>query len=1226
LLVVAATGFAQQPELVLPTGHSDRIRFGEFSADGRYMISAGDDRSINVWETFTGIKIKSLSPGSGKIVELIFIPGGRGILARTDSSLRVWSFPEYRSVVSLENVKDAGVSPRGNFITLVYYNGKVEKRMVADGKPAWEKKLGAQFAPVVREDENLLAFFSTSELVLLKSNGTEFKRLPVEKGVEALFVPGDSLITVIDSSRIRQINYHNNERREIAPTGSRFFASPGRRFFINADYFDPFLTVVDLYTGIQFDFGGVHSKYDTLAVPDSNDGYRIVNGSVPISLPSMRESFNGAVVSNDGHFLSAFEKFWNLEHPDSSYELPFTPETASFRGNFSPDGKFLLIQTALSQLSLWDLDSRKFIAQYKGTATEISTADIDSSGRVVAAVEGKNCRLVSLETGKSLFVLAGHTATIGSARFSPDGKKLLTNSYDSTACLWDVDSGILLERMKGHHYELNPVYFKPSGEIYKQELRKEISDYFDLDSNEEKSIEVLIPVSNPANLCMAQGRSGKHVIVNIPQAYVTYLSNSPLQINDLRVSNISPDETLFATTEPDTDSVFVGDVNSGKWIFRGSLQTVNGHQYNYGIIQLIFSADNRWLFAVDLQNIIHILDVKNGFKKKATLAGNEVRVPFKGDYFLVVNGGRIDVLDGKTLSPVYSYISMGDDDLLVIDPQMRFDGTPGARKQLYFTCNSEVIGLEQYKEKLWVPGLAERISRHEQIYNQGIADLQICGFTPQVNPSRDSRTSYEYEIKPGKGGLGDISVFVNGIEVKKLAQRDLRKKDDYFLMKLDPAEVQSYFTSYNENVVTVKAFVADNSISSRGLSRVDTSSGKNAEAPNFYGVMVGVSDYKGEELDLKYAAKDASDLAKAISASARKLLNTDGREHVFMYELTTNRERYRLPEKLAIRQTLEEISARASPNDILMIFFAGHGVLQGKDKQFYFLTAEAAKASTSIEIEAAGISTSELTDWIRPSKLKAQKRILIFDACNSGQAINDLVKVGDPSQGYIAARNEDRGQQIKQIEQLNERAGFTILSASASDQSAYELGNYAQGLLTYALLKSIKEKPEILTQGMFLDVSRWFYAAGNFVEELIRKHAARQQPQFISNTNFVIGKVDAEVLASIKLPNEKPIFGTSIVVNMSGNRDDLRLSRMLNAELSSISSQAEGKLIYIPDHESKDTYLVNGTYSINDSTITIELVFTRGEELIATKKFEGRKDALNILMSEFRSYLDSFLK
>ena len=138
---------------------------------------------------------------------------------------------------------------------------------------------------------------------------------------------------------------------------------------------------------------------------------------------------------------------------------------------------------------------------------------------------------------------------------------------------------------------------------------------------------------------------------------------------------------------------------------------------------------------------------------------------------------------------------------------------------------------------------------------------------------------------------------------------------------------------------------------------------------------------------------------------------------------------------------LAQIGTKAKANDILLIFFSGHGVMNGTDnkKQFYFLTTEASTESAVSAVADVGISTAELTEWIKPANIKAQKRILILDACNSGQAINDMVKVGKPQQGFIAARSDDKAQQIKAIEKLNDQSGLFILSASASNQNAKKL-------------------------------------------------------------------------------------------------------------------------------------------------------------------------------------------
>jgi WD40 repeat protein len=72
-------------------------------------------------------------------------------------------------------------------------------------------------------------------------------------------------------------------------------------------------------------------------------------------------------------------------------------------------------------------------------------------------------RLWDAVSGREIKVLKGHRGAVTSAAFSPDGKRVATASIDFRARLWDVGSGQDLLVLNGHESEVESIAFSLDG-------------------------------------------------------------------------------------------------------------------------------------------------------------------------------------------------------------------------------------------------------------------------------------------------------------------------------------------------------------------------------------------------------------------------------------------------------------------------------------------------------------------------------------------------------------------------------------------------------------------------------------------------------------------------------------------------------------------------------------------------------------------------------------------
>jgi len=417
----------------------------------------------------------------------------------------------------------------------------------------------------------------------------------------------------------------------------------------------------------------------------------------------------------------------------------------------------------------------------------------------------------------------------------------------------------------------------------------------------------------------------------------------------------------------------------------------------------------------------------------------------------------------------------GADDWLIAATNGSFDGSPGGWESLLWRFGGQTLDVaepETFFNDFFSPGLlADLVARREP---SAATLATIDRRSPRVALSVLARPPYGRTIRvrvsvaqappdathERGSGAGDVRLFRNGSLVYLWPGDALHGSRAAVLeaaVKLTAGTNQLQAYAFNSDGVR-SASAETELLGPRTLAR-------RAKA---YVLAIGVNSYANREFSLRYAASDAGAFGRELSDQEARLY---GSAEVDVVTLTD-----RQATKSGIRAALAALARRAQPEDAVYIYFAGHGVAYGD--RYYLIPHDLGYSGPEASIDAAGFdsilrhSLSDLDLAAALLPIDAHRIVLVIDACESGQALGDVKKIGPMNNKGLA--------------QLAYEKGMYVLAASQGDQAALESSRYQHGLLTYALIEeALREREAVAPQSPdYLVLRQWLAFAQLRVPQL----------------------------------------------------------------------------------------------------------------------------------------------
>ncbi len=1062
--------------------HTDKVNAVAFSHSGLYAATGSSDGTVGLWSVESGERVRSLGPGTCPILETKFGPDDRQILIGGGFTVYEGKgrfFGELWDPFSGERLNILSDEAPGDNLRAADFSADGERIVFTDGRSIflWDRAEGR----VVQK---------TDRGGSLKGDGNNFSAVLFAHGSilsansGPVTLAGKSMSTMKPSSTFSLKTFCDlqlwsgsleQELRTVRIDAyvGKIALSPNGRYLLTTGphpnfrpdvLFDFESTLVDLAMGsIVRSFTdtadnaarptcGSFSPDGALIALGMSDGTaRIVearSGRLVQTLEGQTGLTRHVALSADERTLYTASdthlRKWDLaagsvSHHDTRHPFPVHAMTLSRDGTrlATGSGKYVVKPSGLSEsfydIRVWD------------TQTWLET-----------------CTLFNVPEDQRLPLNAGARTSRGSfwfwayyfgaysreenaltLVFTPDNLRLVSGCYGGGLSVWDLAS------------------------------RKQVRTFKD-------SRWVQSAAMDAAGTTLAAG-FGKYVSDGAEKGQVRLWRVSDWK--ELRIDDPPPAESIVPSVSLSPDGRYLAaGINeyanltwsSWTWKIKGSRADVweiaTGRKTatlpTDGIQAVVYAPDGGSLFiggtggSGELWNMATAAPVR-------TLDGAQCDFALSTDRLVSVSkDGYVVLWDRTSGGELARFVSVGTEDFAILTPDHYYMASKGALKGFHFSQGLRTYSFDNFDLLFNRPDIVVRrlgvadTSLVASYYRAYLKRLKRLGFSveqigsdmhlPVVEiatkelprETTERRLSVEIQAFDSLYRLDRINVYVNDVPVHGLGGIPLR---DGAASRVTRTIELALSAGRNKVQISVHN---EKGVESLKQTFEVTCAAK--ASPVLYAVVIGVSDYAEDAFDLRYASKDADDLASLL-------------------ESRPNTRVLRILDKDATRETIlkaRDFLMQSGVDDQAIVFAAGHGLVDD-NLDWYFATHD-------VEFDAPaarGVAYDELERLL--DGIPARRRLLLMDACHSGEVDKEehvLVAATGGASGPVKSRAfkaktvarrslglENSFELMQQLfADLNKGTGAMVISSAGGAEYAYESADWRNGVFTYSLLEGLK--------------------------------------------------------------------------------------------------------------------------------------------------------------------------